>query len=129
MPEVIRGRRVILIDDSVVRGTTSASLVKSIFTSGAKEVHFLVSSPPVQYPDFYGIDTPAQKNLIAADKSVEEIRKFLGATSLGYLSLTGLLQAIGLPRDQFNTSCFAGEYTIDLKERKSEVKPGVHPIK
>lgn len=122
LPEVIRGKRIILIDDSIVRGTTSRPIVKSLFDAGAAEVHFLVSSPPVQFPDFYGIDTPAQKDLIAADNTLEEIREFLGATSLYYLSLSGLIAATGLSRESFNTSCFTGEYPIDLRERASEVR-------
>lgn len=122
VPEILRGKRVILIDDSIVRGTTSRRIVKALFEAGAKEVHFLVSSPPILFPDFYGIDTPAQKELIASTKSVEEIGKFLGATSLYYLSLRGLIEATRLPRSVFNTSCFTGDYPIDLHERMREVQ-------
>ncbi|OGY97621.1 MAG: amidophosphoribosyltransferase [Candidatus Liptonbacteria bacterium RIFCSPHIGHO2_01_FULL_57_28] len=117
LPEVLAGKRVIIMDDSIVRGTTSRQIVKMIFEAGAKEVHFLVSSPPVRYPDFYGIDIPRQDDLIASRKSVEEIRDFLGATSLHYLSLDGMVAATGLPADRFSTSCFTGEYPIDLHER------------
>ncbi|OGF28267.1 hypothetical protein A2242_03425, partial [Candidatus Falkowbacteria bacterium RIFOXYA2_FULL_47_9] len=119
---LLQGKRVVLMDDSIVRGTTSRKLVKTLFRCGAREVHFLVSSPPVRYPDFYGIDTPKQENLIAATKSIKEIEEFLGATSLYYLSLSGLVEATGLPQDMFCTSCFTGEYPIDLRERKNEVK-------
>ena len=119
---LLNGKRVVLMDDSIVRGTTSRKLVKTLFRCGAREVHFLVSSPPVRYPDFYGIDTPKQEKLIAATKSVKEIKKFLGATSLSYLSLAGLIEATGLPPELFCTSCFTGDYPIDLRERKSEVK-------
>ncbi len=121
LPEVIKGKRIAILDDSIVRGTTSKRLVKDLFKAGAKEVHFLVSSPPVKFPDFYGIDTPKQKDLIASSKTVEEIREFLGATSLHYLSLNGLIEAIGLPKDELCTSFFTGEYPIDLRERKNEV--------
>ena len=110
-----------VIDDSIVRGTTSKGLIKTLFKAGAKEVHFLVSSPPVRFPDFYGIDTPKQKKLIASNKTVEEIRKFLEATSLHFLSLNGLIKSIGLPKNHLCTSFFTGEYPIDLKERKKEV--------
>jgi len=96
-------------------------LVKTLLQAGAKEVHFLVSSPPVRFPDFYGIDTPRQQDLIASNHTVEEIRKFLGVTSLYYLSLNGLIESIGLPREQLCTSFFTGEYPIDLKERKDDV--------
>ena len=121
MPAVIRGKRVIVIDDSIVRGTTSRQLVKMIFKAGAKEVHFLVNSPPLRFPDFYGIDTPDQKKLIASTQSVKEIEQFLGVTSLHYLSYKGLLKGIGVPENQFCTSCFTGAYPINLLERAKEV--------
>jgi amidophosphoribosyltransferase len=121
LAQVLNGKRIAVIDDSIVRGTTSRGLVKTLMQAGAKEVHFLVSSPPVRFPDFYGIDTPAQKDLIAANHTIEEIREFLGVTSLHYLSLDGLVSSIGLPKEQLSTSFFTGEYPIDLKERKSEV--------
>ncbi len=121
LPEVLKGKRIILIDDSIVRGTTSKKLVASLFKAGVKEVHFLVSSPPIRYPDFYGIDTPKQNQLIASNKTIKEIGEFLGVTSLHYLSLSGLIKSIGLPEDQLSTSFFTGVYPIDLKERQSEV--------
>jgi amidophosphoribosyltransferase len=93
-----------------------------LFDAGAKEVHMLISSPPVIYPDFYGIDTPKQEQLIAAHKTVEEIRQYLGATSLYFLSLEGLIKSTGLDGNLFCTSCFTGEYPIDLLERKTDVK-------
>lgn len=120
LAEVLEGKSVIVIDDSIVRGTTSQQLVQALFESGAREVHFLLSSPPVKFPDFYGIDTPKQKNLIASQKTVEEIREFLGATSLHFISLAGLIRATGLPADRFSTSCFTGEYPIDLHERTAD---------
>lgn len=121
LPETLKGKKIILIDDSIVRGTTSQKLIKRIFEAGAKEVHFLVSSPPIKFPDFYGMDTPLQKDLIAASKSIEEIREFLGATSLHYLSLEGLIKSIGIPKKDLSTSCFTGIYPIDLLERLTEV--------
>ena len=125
LPEVIRGKRVVVIDDSIVRGTTSRQIVKMIFDAGAKEVNFLVSSPPVKFPDFYGIDTPSQKDLIGAEKSPKEIGEYLGATRLHYLSLEALIRATGLSEDLLSTSCFTGVYPIDILERASEVK---HPL-
>jgi len=122
LPEVIRGKRVVVFDDSIVRGTTSQQIVKMVFEAGAKEVHFLVASPPVKYPDFYGIDTPKQTELIAAVKSVEEIEKYLGATSLRFLSYEGMIKATGISEDQFCTSCFTGVYPIDIRERAVEIK-------
>jgi len=121
LKEVLGGKRIAVVDDSIVRGTTSKRLVEALFKAGAQEVHFLVSSPPIRFPDFYGIDTPRQKDLIASNKTIEEIRKFLGATSLHYLSLDSLIKSIGLPKSQLSTSFFTGEYPIDLKERQSEV--------
>ncbi len=121
LPTVLKGKKIILIDDSIVRGNTSKKLVERLFEAGAKEVHFLVSSPPIRFPDFYGIDTPNQNALIASEKTVEEIRHFVGATSLHFLSLDGVIKSIGIPKDQLSTSCFTGIYPIDLKERKSEI--------
>lgn len=120
--EVIAGKRVIIIDDSIVRGTTSRNIVSMLFETGAKEVHLLVASPPVRYPDFYGIDTPKQGDLIASVKSVEEMKRYLGATSLRFLSFQGMIEATGIPEDQFCTSCFTGLYPIDIRERAAEVK-------
>ena len=119
--EVIEGKRVIVIDDSIVRGTTTRQIAPILFEAGAKEVHFLVSSPPVKYPDFYGIDTPKQSSLIASVKSVEEIQAYLGATSLHYLSYEGMIKATGIPESSFCTSCFTGVYPLDIGERAREV--------
>ncbi|MBI2627612.1 amidophosphoribosyltransferase [Candidatus Nomurabacteria bacterium] len=121
LPQVLKGKKIAVIDDSIVRGNTCKRLVKTFFKSGAKEVHLLISSPPIRFPDFYGMDTPDQNELIASRKTVEKIRKFLGATSLHYLSLGGLIKSIGLPEEHLSTSCFTGIYPIDLKERKNEV--------
>lgn len=118
---VIRGKRVALIDDSIVRGTTSAQIIKMLFEAGAKEVHFLVASPPVKYPDFYGIDTPSQDKLSMAQQSVDELRDAIGATSLNFLSLEGLVRAIGVPKDKLSTSCFTGEYPIDIGNNRDTI--------
>ncbi|MEK7583300.1 MAG: amidophosphoribosyltransferase [Patescibacteria group bacterium] len=127
LPNVLRGKRVVLVDDSIVRGTTSGQIVRSILDAGAKEVHFLVSSPPIKFPDFYGIDTPNQRNLIAATKNNEEIRQYIGAASLHYLSLQGMLTATGIDPLKFSTHCFTGEYPIDLRERTREVSAPSSP--
>ncbi|OGI63301.1 amidophosphoribosyltransferase [Candidatus Nomurabacteria bacterium RIFCSPHIGHO2_01_FULL_40_12] len=121
LEKILKGKKIAVIDDSIVRGHTSKRLVARLFKAGAKEVHFLVSSPPVRFPDFYGIDTPMQNELIASNKTIEEIRKFLGATSLHYLSLEGMIKSIDLPKKHLCTSFFTGEYPIDLKERKIEI--------
>jgi len=121
IPELIRGKRVGIVDDSIVRGTTQEQIVEMLRRAGAREVHVLISSPPVRYPDFYGIDTPKQESLIAAKLSVPDICKKIGADSLSYLSYSGMMQGIGLPEDIFSTSCFTGKYPIDIRERQSEI--------
>ena len=119
---VITGKRVGIIDDSIVRGTTSQQIVKMFFDSGAKEVHFLVCSAPVKFPDFYGIDTPKQEKLISSQKTIEETRQFLGATSLSFLSIDGMVKATGLPKERFCLSAFNGEYPLPIFEHEKEIK-------
>lgn len=121
IPEVIKGKKVVLIDDSIVRGTTARALVKTLREAGAKEVHLLSSCPPVRYPDFYGIDTPTQKELIAANMSIPEIQEFTKADSLGYLSYDGLIRATGLPESVFCTSCYTGDYPIDIGDHAKNI--------
>ncbi len=122
LKEMIENKRVIVVDDSIVRGTTSRQIVKMLFETGAKEVHFVISSPPVRYPDFYGIDLPKQDALLASKMTVEEMNHYLGSTSLNFLSYEGMIEATGLSECLFCTSCFNGKYPIDLKERSGEVK-------
>lgn len=121
MKHVLKDKRVIVIDDSIVRGTTSKQIIQMIRKAGAREVHLLVSSPPYKFPDFYGINTPDQKELIAAVRNIKEIEKYLGVDSLHYLSYKGLMKAVGLPEDLLCTSCFTGEYPVDIGERAKEV--------
>lgn len=109
---VLEGRRVIVVDDSIVRGTTSLKLVKLIRDAGAKEIHFRVSSPPIISPCFYGIDMPTRKELIANKKSIAQMEKFLKVDSLRYLSLKGMLGIKALPETSFCHSCFSGKYPI-----------------
>ena len=126
LEETIRGKRVAVVDDSIVRGTTSQQIVKMLFDAGAKEVHFMVSSAPVRFPDFYGIDTPKQVNLISSQRTIEETREYLGATSLSFLSIDGMVKATGLPKENFSLSAFTGVYPIDILERKEEVNYNIH---
>ncbi len=119
--ESLTGQRVILVDDSIVRGTTMRRVVKMIRDAGATEVHLMISSPPVLYPDFYGIDTPDQKDLIATRMSIEEIRDYMGADSLNYLSYDGMIKATGLPAEVFSTSCFSGVYPVPIGKRSKEI--------
>ncbi|MBI4666010.1 MAG: amidophosphoribosyltransferase [Nitrospinae bacterium] len=110
--EIIRGKRVILVDDSIVRGTTSRKLVKMVRDAGALEVHMRISSPPTTYSCFYGIDTPARSDLIAANYSVEDIARFLGVDSLAYLSMEGMLTAVPGREGDFCKACFSGDYPV-----------------
>ncbi len=121
IPEVFRGKEVIVIDDSIVRGTTSKKLIEMLRSMKVKKVHLLISSPPVRYPDFYGIDTPKQSDLIASKMNLKQITKYIGADSVHYLSYKGLISATGLPEKVFSTSCFTGIYPIDIGERKQEI--------
>ncbi|HXM93257.1 MAG TPA: amidophosphoribosyltransferase [Candidatus Dormibacteraeota bacterium] len=111
---LIEGKRVVLVDDSIVRGTTSRKIVRMVREAGAKEVHVRVSCPPTISPCYYGVDTPTREELIASSSSPEEIRKFLGADSLGYISLAGLRQAVSDDQGKFCTSCYTGVYPTDL---------------
>jgi amidophosphoribosyltransferase len=121
LKEIINGKRIIIIDDSIVRGTTSKQIVKLLFETGAKEVHFLVSSPPIKFPDFYGIDIPNQKNLLASTKTIEEMNTYLGSTSLNFLSYDGMIESTNIPESSFCTSCFTGKYPINIGDRKDEI--------
>ncbi|MFH1868739.1 MAG: amidophosphoribosyltransferase [Candidatus Omnitrophota bacterium] len=118
--DVLKGRRVVIIEDSIVRGTTSQSRVNTLREAGAKEIHMRVSCPPLISPCYYGIDFPTKKELIASDKSVEEIRRFIGLDSLKYLSLEGMLKAMLLPKNEFCTACFSGRYPTELPKRFSK---------
>jgi len=109
--DLIEGKRVVLIDDSIVRGTTSKKIVKMMRDAGATEVHMRISCPPTIAPCYYGVDTPTKEELIAAQNSIEEIRRYLDADSLGYLSIKGLLEAVGDPGDtKYCTACYTGDY-------------------
>ncbi len=114
MRDMLEGRRVVVVDDSIVRGTTSRKIVKMIRSAGAREVHMRLSSPPIQWPCYYGIDTPTRKELIAASHHVDEIQRYLGADSLGYLSLDGMLKATGADPSNFCHACFTGSYRVSL---------------
>jgi amidophosphoribosyltransferase len=108
--EVVRGRRLVVVDDSIVRGTTTKQIVALLRKAGATEIHVRISAPPIFHPCFYGIDTQIETELIAARSSIEEIREFIGADSLGYLSIEGVLAGLGLPYERFCFACFDGKY-------------------
>ena len=114
---MLDGKRVVVVDDSVVRGTTSRKIVKMIRAAGAKEVHLRISSPPTAWPCYYGIDTPTRQELIASTHSVDEIATYVDGDSLGYLSQAGLYAAIGEDRSTFCDACFSGEYLVAFPKR------------
>jgi amidophosphoribosyltransferase len=114
--DLIEGRRVVLIDDSIVRGTTSKKIVRMVRDAGAKEIHVRISCPPTISPCYYGIDTPNKADLIAAQMSVEEIRRFIDADSLGYLSLDGMMKATGISPDESCVACWNECYPTRITE-------------
>ena len=118
---VVAGKRVVLIDDSIVRGTTSVKIVRMMYEAGAREVHMRISSPPIKFPDFYGIDTPEEKSLLAATHTLEEMRQFIGVTSLSFISIEGVYRSTGFAgrdahRPQFTDHCFTGDYPTHLTD-------------
>lgn len=113
--EILQGKRVVIIDDSIVRGTTSRKIVKMVRNAGASEIHMRISSPPTSYPCYYGIDTPNRKELISASHTIDEIRKYITADSLGYLSQEGLSQSVGPENTTACRACFSGDYPISFQ--------------
>jgi amidophosphoribosyltransferase len=125
---VVEGKSIVLLDDSLVRGTTSVKIVRMMREAGAREVHFRISSPPITHPDFYGIDTPDRDKLLAASLDVEGMRRYIGADSLAFLSIDGVYRAMGYEgrdpaRPQFTDHCFTGEYPTPLTDLNGEMAP------
>lgn len=114
LKEHIEGKRIVLVDDSIVRGTTTRQIVKLLFDSGAKEVHVRITAPPIKFPCFYGIDMASKNELVSARLSVSELNDQIGSTSLGFLSIDGATEAVGKPNDQFCLACFSGNYPIPV---------------
>jgi amidophosphoribosyltransferase len=123
--EVVEGKRIVLVDDSIVRGTTSRKIIRMLREAGVGEVHMRVSSPPTVASCHYGIDTPTRQELIGANQSVEEIRRFIDADSLGYLSAEGMLEAFGRPLQSTCTACFTGVYPVEVPEEELEKEGAV----
>jgi len=113
---ILEGRRVVLVDDSIVRGTTSRKIVRLVKAAGAREVHVRISCPPTVSPCFYGVDTPSRKDLIGATHTIEEIREYIEADSLAYLSINGLREAVGERKDSYCTSCYTGVYPVSFPQ-------------
>jgi len=121
--ELLKGKRVVVIDDSIVRGTTSRKIVKMIRNAGASEVHVRISSPPTSYPCYYGIDTPNRKELISSSHSIDEIRRYITADSLGYLSEEGLMKSVGGEHASFCNACFTGGYPVKFPRLGQDDEP------
>ena len=119
--ELLKGKRVVVVDDSIVRGTTSKKLMRMLRAVGVKEIHVRISSPPIRFPCFYGIDTPTRGELIAANCAIEEIKHFLEVDSLGYLSVEGLLESTGLVPDDFCVACFTGDYPVGFESQPTKL--------
>ncbi len=115
LPRMLSSKRLVVVDDSIVRGTTTPSVIKELRRAGAKEVHMRICAPPIRYPCFFGVDMATRSELIAAQKSIPQICRFIGADSLGYLSIDGLLKAVALPEDHFCLACFTGDYPIPVQ--------------
>lgn len=118
---VVKNKSIILIDDSIVRGTTAKRLVELVRSAGAKELHLLISSPPVLYPDYYGIDTPKQIELISATRTLKNLTEYIGADTVYYLSFDGMVRAIGVNPKLLCMSCFDGNYPIDIGNNKKDI--------
>ncbi len=115
LPQMLDGKRIVVVDDSIVRGTTTPQVVRLLRRAGVKEVHMRICAPPIRYPCFFGVDMATRRELIAAWKSVPQIKDFIGADSLGYLSIEGLIKAVALPKDIFCLACFTGDYPIPVQ--------------
>jgi len=113
--EILEGKRLVVVDDSIVRGTTTPHLISLLRRAGAKEIHMRVCAPPICHPCFFGVDMATRWELIAARKTIPEIREFIGADTLGYLSLDGLVSAVGLPKENLCQACLTGNYPIPVQ--------------
>ncbi len=126
MPDVISGKRLVVVDDSIVRGTTTPQVINLLRRAGATEVHLCICAPPIRYPCFFGVDMATRGELIAAQKSVPEIAKSIGANSLGYLSIDGLINAVDLPRESFCLACFTGDYPVPVQLEMDKLAMETH---
>ena len=125
--EVLEGKNIVVVDDSIVRGTTSRLRTRTLRDAGAREIHMRISCPPIRYPCFYGIDFSSKGELIACSKTVKEVGAFIGADSLAYLSLEGMLRAMPLPGDHFCTACFTGNYPVKITNEQDKMSLECRP--
>jgi amidophosphoribosyltransferase len=115
LPQLLSGKRLIVVDDSIVRGTTTPQVIRMLRRAGVKEIHMRICAPPICYPCFFGVDMATRWELLAAQKSIPDIRDYIGADTLGYLSVDGLIRAVGLPKNNFCLACFTGDYPIPVQ--------------
>jgi amidophosphoribosyltransferase len=127
LTQEISGKKLIVVDDSIVRGTTTPRVINMLRRAGAREVHMRICAPPIRYPCFFGVDMATRWELIAAQKSVPEICASIGADSLGYISMEGLIESVGLPKDIFCTACFTGEYPMPVQLEMDKLQLEARP--
>jgi amidophosphoribosyltransferase len=113
--EVVKDKRVVIVDDSIVRGTTTKGKINAIRQAGAKEIHMRVSCPPIRFPCFYGVDFPTKEELLANGRDMRQIKEFLEVDSIGYISLEGMLSCASLPKEHYCTACWTGNYPIPIQ--------------
>ena len=128
LPQMLEGKRLVVVDDSIVRGTTTPKVVDILRRAGVKEIHMRICAPPIRYPCFFGVDMATRQELIAARKTIPEIKDFIGADSLGYLSIEGLINAIALPKDIFCLACFTGDYPMPVQLEMDKLALETMPI-
>jgi amidophosphoribosyltransferase len=128
MTEIISGKRLVVVDDSIVRGTTTPQVINLLRRAGAKEVHMCICAPPIRYPCFFGVDMATRSELIAARMTVPEVARAIGADSLGYLSIDGLIKAVDLPRDIFCLACFTGDYPVPVQLEMDKLALEAHSV-
>jgi amidophosphoribosyltransferase len=128
IPEVIHGKRVIVVDDSIVRGTTTRGKIRALREAGAKEIHMRTSCPPIRCPCYYGVDFPTKEELLANNRTLEQIRDFLEVDSVGYLSLEGMLACAALPPSHYCTACWSGKYPIPVNARMNKFSMERHQL-
>jgi amidophosphoribosyltransferase len=126
--EVVSGKRIVVVDDSIVRGTTTRGKIRTLRRAGAKEIHMRISCPPIRFPCFYGVDFPTKEELLANNRNLQEIQEFLEVDSIGYMSLEGLLSCATFPKDHYCTACWSGEYRIPVDGAVGKLALERHPM-
>jgi len=128
IPDVVRGKRVVVVDDSIVRGTTTRGKIRALREAGAKEIHMMASCPPIRHPCFYGVDFPTKEELLASSRTLQEIKEFLEVDSVGYISLEGMLACATLPANHYCTACWSGKYPIPVNTRLNKFAMERHQL-